>query len=115
MLRCVGIAGVGILGLRYVAEAQTQPRIIAIKARKFTYEPDVVVVKLQESVILRLTTDDVVMGFSLPDFGVRATIIPGQVIDLPLTPTKAGEFVFVCDVFCGTGHENMDGTLRVVA
>jgi len=26
-----------------------------------------------------------------------------------------GEFIFLCDVFCGSGHENMEGTMRVVA
>ena len=32
-----------------------------------------------------------------------------------MTPTKTGEFIFLCDVFCGSGHENMEGTLRVMA
>ena len=95
--------------------AQSRPRIVSIAARKFTYEPDEVVLKLNEPVILRLTTTDVVMGFSVPDFAIRATIIPGQATDLPMTPNKLGEFTFLCDVFCGSGHENMDGTLRVVA
>ena len=74
-----------------------------------------VTLKVNEPVIFRLTTADVVMGFSVPEFGVRATLIPGQAVDLPLTPTKAGEFMFLCDVFCGSGHENMEGTLRVTA
>ena len=94
--------------------AQAKPRIVSIAARKFTYDPDEIILKLNEPVILRLTTTDVVMGFSVPDFAVRATIIPGQPTDLPLTPNKLGEFTFLCDVFCGSGHENMDGTLRVV-
>ena len=55
------------------------------------------------------------MGFSIPDFVTRATIIPGQVTEVAMTPTKVGEFTFLCDVFCGSGHENMDGMLRVVA
>ena len=71
--------------------------------------------KLNEPVIFQLTTQDVVMGFSVPDFAVRATIVPGQRIEVPMTPTKIGEFTFLCDVFCGSGHENMEGTLRVMA
>jgi cytochrome c oxidase subunit II len=54
------------------------------------------------------------MGISVPDFGVRATIVPGQVAEFRMTPTKTGEFTFLCDVFRGSGHENIDGTLRVV-
>jgi len=106
VLACVG---------RMTALAQPKPRIVAIAARKFTYEPDEIILKLNEPVIFRLTTADVVMGFSIPDFATRATIIPGQVTEVAITPTKVGEFTFLCDVFCGSGHENMDGMLRVVA
>lgn len=67
-----------------------EPRVIEVKARKFTYEPSTLTLKLNEPVIFRLTTLDVVMGFSVPDFGVRATILPGQTTDLAMTPTKAG-------------------------
>jgi len=28
-------------------------------------------------------------------------------------PDKTGTFTFVCDIFCGTGHEEMDGTIEV--
>ena len=95
--------------------AQPKARVIPIAARKSTYEPDVLTLKVSEPVLFQLTSADVVMGFSVPDFGVRATIVPGQVTELRMTPTKTGEFTFLCDVFCGSGHENMDGTLRVVA
>jgi cytochrome c oxidase subunit 2 len=88
-------------------------RVIPIKARKFTYEPDEIVLKLNEPVILEFTTADVVMGFNAPDFKVRATIIPGQTARVRIVPDKTGTFVFHCDVFCGDGHEDMDGTIRV--
>jgi heme/copper-type cytochrome/quinol oxidase subunit 2 len=32
---------------------------------------------------------------------------------LRFTPDRAGSFTFLCDVFCGSGHENMSGTLNV--
>jgi len=95
--------------------AQAQPRVIAVSARKFTYEPAEITLKVNEPVVFRLSSADIVMGFSVPDFQVRATIIPGQVIDVPMMATKTGEFTFLCDVFCGSGHENMEGTLRVLA
>lgn len=115
LLRCAAAAGLFALAGRIVVQAQPKPRIIPVVARKFTYEPAEITLKLNEPVIFRLTTADVVMGFSVPDFSVRATVIPGQTIDLAMTPTKTGEFIFLCDVFCGSGHENMEGMLRVVA
>ncbi len=116
MLLRVGVA-IGLVAAcsRYAIQAQPKPRIIPIRAQKFTYEPAEVTLKLNEPVMFQLTSADVVMGFSVPDFKTRATIIPGQTTEVPMTPDKIGEFTFLCDVFCGTGHENMEGTMRVIA
>ena len=114
-LRAAAAVGLVALSGRMAVQAQPKPRIIPVVARKFTYEPAEITLKLNEPVIFRLTTADVVMGFSVPDFKARGTVIPGQTIDIPMTPTKVGEFIFLCDVFCGSGHENMEGTLRVIA
>ncbi|HMA09868.1 MAG TPA: cytochrome c oxidase subunit II, partial [Ramlibacter sp.] len=59
------------------------------------------------------TAPEVTMGFNLPDFGVRADLVSGKVTRVELTPDKAGSFTFLCDVFCGTGHEDMSGRLVV--
>jgi cytochrome c oxidase subunit 2 len=107
-----GLVGVGgAISVR----AEAAERVIKIRAYKFSYDPDEITVKLNEPVVLEFTASDVVMGFNAPDFGVRATIIPGQTARVRLVPNKVGEFVFHCDVFCGDGHEDMDGTIKVTA
>ncbi len=55
------------------------------------------------------------MGFNAPDFKVRTDIPPGKLMRVELTPDKAGTFTFFCDVFCGSGHEEMNGTFIVEA
>jgi cytochrome c oxidase subunit 2 len=40
-------------------------------------------------------------------------VVPGREAVLRFTPDRPGSFTFVCDVFCGDGHENMSGTLVV--
>ena len=89
--------------------------MIPVRAYKFSYDPNELVVKLNEPVVLEFTTSDVVMGFNAPDFAARATIIPGQTARVRIVPNKVGTFTFHCDVFCGDGHEDMDGTIRVTA
>ena len=101
------------LGLR--AAAPPEQQMIKILARRFTYTPNKLNLKKGVPVVLELTTADVLMGFSAPDFDVRADIIPGQVARLRLVPDKVGTFTFLCDVFCGSGHETMNGTITVVA
>lgn len=54
------------------------------------------------------------MGFNVPDLGLRADIVPGQTTRLRIVPGKVGTFTFFCDVFCGTGHEEMTGMITVV-
>jgi len=106
------LAGVtGAISVR----SQAAERVIPVRAYKFSYDPNELVIKLNEPVVLEFTTSDVVMGFNAPDFAARATIIPGQTARVRIVPNKVGTFTFHCDVFCGDGHEDMDGTIRVTA
>ena len=95
--------------------AAEQPAEIRISAKKFEYHPNKVTAKLGQPVVFVLTSEDRIHGFKMPDFGLRADIVPGQETRVALTPTKAGSFAFLCDVFCGDGHEDMEGTLVVEA
>lgn len=100
----------------YVAAQSAEPKVKVIKitAKKFTYTPGEVKLKKGVPVILEFRTQDVIMGFNLPDFNVRSDIVPGKVTRVRLTPDKTGTFVFLCDIFCGTGHEEMNGKVTVV-
>jgi cytochrome c oxidase subunit 2 len=98
--------------VRLAAQSSTE---IRISAKKFEFHPNKVTVKLGQPVVLVLTSEDRIHGFKMPDLGIRTDIVPGQETRLPLIPTKAGSFTFFCDVFCGDGHEDMDGTLVVEA
>ena len=101
------------LGSFGAVAAKGQPRVIAMVAKKFEFVPAEIRVRQGETVTLRLTAPEVPMGINFADFGRRADIVPGKPTTLQLTPDKAGRFTFVCDVFCGSGHEDMSGTLVV--
>ena len=107
------LLGAATIGLR--AAAQPGEQVIKILARRFTYTPDKLTLKQGVPVILELTSADVLMGFNAPDFDVRADIIPGQTARVRLVPDKVGTFTFLCYIFCGSGHETMNGTITVVA
>ena len=107
------VLGTGLVSTGDYASVQTEDTIIKIVAKKFDYTPNEIKLKKSVPVILEFTTLDVFMGFKVPDLGVRADIIPGKVSRLRLVPDKVGTFPFVCDVFCGSGHEDMTGTIVV--
>ena len=100
-------------GAAHVA-AQPAEQVIKITAKKFDYTPNQVTLKKGVPVVLEFTTADVLMGFNVPDLGARADIIPGKVVRLRIVPDKLGTFTFFCDIFCGSGHEDMTGTITVV-
>lgn len=110
----IGATGALALGsIAAVSLAQAQPRVIDIIAKKFEFIPHTIEVKKGETVLLRFTAPEVAMGANFFDFKARVDIVPEKVATLLLTPDKVGAFTFLCDVFCGKGHEDMEGTLIV--
>jgi len=70
-----------------------------------------------DTVVLKISSSDVVHGFSLKDFGILIEdgIRPGKVVLASFTADKAGTFTFSCSIICGDEHKNMQGTLVVRA
>ena len=110
----IAVLGAASLVTYAVAQAAPRAKVIKIVSKRFDYAPSHVTLKKGVPVVLELTTRDVFMGFNLPDFNVRADIVPEKVTRVTFVPDKTGTFTFLCDVFCGTGHEQMQGTITVV-
>ena len=94
-------------------QTPTKERVIKVQAKKFVYTPNHIMIKKGEAVVLEFTALDFVHGFKIPDWNIRADLTPGQVVRVPLKPESAGEFDFLCDNFCGSGHEEMSGKIIV--
>jgi len=108
------VALIGIVTNNSVGESgRAVDKTIQIAAKKFEFTPGEITAKKGEPVVLEIKSEDVNHGFSLPDFGVRGDVKSGSVLRLSFTPNKTGQFTFTCDVFCGSGHEDMAGTLNV--
>jgi cytochrome c oxidase subunit 2 len=98
-----------------LAVSANETRYIGIHARKFEFTPSEITVTKGRPVTLALTSADFTHGFNMPDFGVRKDLIPGRTIEVMITPTKEGRYHFLCDNFCGDGHDRMSGILVVAA
>lgn len=99
----------------YYAAAATGAgaRRVALTAVKFEFSTPEIRVRKGQPVTLELTALDFAHGFSLPDFNVRADLVPGRKVEVTFTPERAGRFVFLCDNFCGEAHDDMSGYLIV--
>jgi cytochrome c oxidase subunit 2 len=90
-------------------------RVIKIEARKFRFEPNLIELKAGEAVVLELTALDFTHGFSIPDWKMRTDLVVGKAVRVSVKPEQAGKFTFLCDNFCGSGHEEMNGSIVVTA
>jgi cytochrome c oxidase subunit II len=58
---------------------------------------------------LTMGSEDVIHSFFIPDFRVKADVIPGRYNTLWFTATKAGRYHLFCTQYCGTKHSAMIG------
>lgn len=77
---------------------------------------DGLVVPENRPVVLRMKSTDVIHSFFIPRFRIKEDVMPGRVTYLWINPAgKRGEHVFTCTEFCGVGHSNMFGKVKVVS
>ena len=60
------------------------------------------------------TSEDVIHDFFVPDFRVKADVIPGRYVTIWLHATKPGRYRLFCAEYCGTKHSGMTGEVIVM-
>jgi cytochrome c oxidase subunit 2 len=111
----VALAGAATLVRTGVAQTAAEPRVIEMTAHRFAYEPNEIALRAGERVVIAIRSLDFVHGMNIPDLGMRLDLVPGRVTRLELQPKAPGTIDFVCDNFCGDGHEQMHGRFVVSA
>ncbi|CAB3758378.1 cupredoxin domain-containing protein [Paraburkholderia humisilvae] len=113
--RWLTLAGtaVALAAMSHIPARAAAPRVIQVHARRFVFTPNQIKLAPHESVVFELTSEDITMGFSIPQYGVRADVPPGPPVRVAAQAGDAGTVEFLCDIFCGSGHETMNGALIV--
>lgn len=88
-------------------------REVKLTAKQFSFSPAEIRVKQGERVRLVVTSEDVSHGIAIPAFNVNLTLEPSKTGTAEFVADKKGSFPFFCNVFCGSGHGGMKGTLIV--
>jgi cytochrome c oxidase subunit II len=98
------------------APQASEPRVIEVVAKRFTWEPAEIQVTVGERVRLVLRTADGLHGIELKKFKIAKEIPRGdKPVTVEFTADEAGRFPFLCSEYCGDGHDDMKGMLVVVA
>jgi len=70
-------------------------------------------IPINRSVVINLTSKDVIHSFGVPQLRIKQDIIPGIEIPIWFTPNKAGEYEIACAQLCGLSHYRMRGFVTV--
>jgi len=116
LLQIVGVTVVValIFAVRARSGVAATEQVIHLTAKKFEYSPNEITLKKGQPVVIEIVSLDRKHGFTIPELKVRSDVKPGAQNIVRFTPDKAGTFNFHCDLFCGSGHEGMAGTIVVV-
>ncbi len=71
-------------------------------------------VPLDQPIKLTMISQDVIHDMFIPAFRVKKDVLPGRYTQLWFQATKAGEYDFYCNEFCGTEHSRMIGKVHVM-
>lgn len=77
-------------------------------------ESDLLMLPVNRSVVLRMTSKDVIHSFWVPEFSQKQDLVPGIHPTLHITPDRIGTYPVVCTELCGLGHALMRAQTRVV-
>ena len=112
----------GWTNYRYLREVPRDAMVIKVTARQwawsFTYpngrQTSELYVALGRPVRLDLKSLDVLHGFYVPAFRVKADVVPGKNNYTWFQPEQLGDFDIECTVMCGVNHSYMLSKVHVI-
>jgi len=72
------------------------------------------VLPVDRTIVLKMTAEDVLHSFWVPEFRVKQDLVPGKETTLRITPTETGDYMLRCAEICGLNHTVMEAKVRVV-
>jgi cytochrome c oxidase subunit 2 len=63
---------------------------------------------VDKQVLLRMTSNDVIHSFWVPEFRLKQDLVPGRITELRITPILEGSYKVRCAELCGTSHAFME-------
>jgi cytochrome c oxidase subunit II len=99
------------LGARVNPDGSVTVRMIAAQ---FAFVPRCVAVPQDRPVTVRITSPDLIHGFIIAGTNANTMVVPGYVSEVRTVFKKAGDHLMPCHEYCGLGHSEMWGIVRVI-
>ena len=120
-LSMFGIGWKSYTGLRNVPEGAIEVKVIAqMYSWVFIYDNDKesvneLIVPKGKPVKLNITSEDVIHSLFIPSFRVKVDAVKGMNTYAWFYPDKIGKYKLHCTEFCGVGHSDMSGVVKIVS
>jgi cytochrome c oxidase subunit 2 len=86
---------------------------VVMRAQMYSFMPGEVRVPRGRPVTFRVTSTDVLHGFQIVGTNANMMISPGYVSQFTMTFPRSGEYLILCNEYCGLGHHLMQAKLIV--
>lgn len=88
---------------------------VRMVAARYAFYPQHIEVPVGTPVTFRITSPDVLHGVHVPFTNMSTMVVPGYVSEVTTSFQREGEAQFLCNEYCGMGHDYMWSKLKVVA
>lgn len=86
---------------------------VIMKLEAFRFVPGDIEVPAGAEVTFTMTSKDVIHGFQIAGTNVNAMVMPGYIQKITQTFSEPGEYLILCNEYCGAGHHMMATTIIV--
>ncbi len=97
-------------GVKKVGENEYE---VIMTLQAFGFNPSEIEVPAGAEVTFTMTSKDVVHGFQVPGTNINAMVMPGHIQQITHTFDEPGEYLVLCNEYCGAGHQLMSTTIMV--
>ncbi|MGP4106625.1 cytochrome c oxidase subunit II [Virgibacillus sp. L01] len=86
---------------------------VIMTLQAFGFNPSEIEVPAGAEVTFTMTSKDVVHGFQVAGTNINAMVMPGHIQKITHTFDEPGEYLVLCNEYCGAGHQLMSTTITV--
>jgi cytochrome c oxidase subunit 2 len=97
-------------GVKQIGENEYE---VVMTLEIFRFNPNNIEISAGSTVHFTMTSKDVVHGFQVAGTNLNAMVTPGHIQKISQTFHEPGEYLVICNEYCGIGHQHMATTITV--
>lgn len=97
-------------GIKQIGDKEYE---VVMTLQIFSFTPSEIEVPAGSTVHFTMTSKDVVHGFQVANTNINTMVVPGHIQKITQTFDRPGDYLVLCNEYCGAGHQMMSTTITV--